>query len=74
MKIAEETFETEIRFIKKLFYRTLLVILICTIIALVGYFLHNIDVFGFFTMLSGLSLLFMGLIGFERFEIHNRYK
>ena len=73
MKIIEENYETDIQYVRKLFYGTSSVILISTVIALVGFFLHSMGVFGFFIMITGLSFMFMILIGAERLEIHNRY-
>lgn len=73
MDTLEETYETEIQFVRKLFYRDIVVILISTIIAIIGYVLHSIGVFGFFISITGISLMFMMLIGFERYEIHNKY-
>lgn len=73
MSNLDENFEVEKLQIRKLFVRTLIIIVICTIIALIGYFFHSIDVFGFFMMLTSLSFMFMVLIGAERLEIHNRY-
>ena len=73
MKALEENYETEVQFVKKLFFRDLLVAIICTIIALIGFFLHSMGVFSFFIMLTCLSMMVMILIGAERFEIHNKY-
>jgi hypothetical protein len=73
MKFIEENFETEVQFVRKLFFSDLLVAIICTIIAIIGYFLHSMGVFSFFIMLSGLCLMLMILIGAERYEIHNKY-
>ena len=73
MKVIEENYESEIQYVRKLFHGTSSVILISTIIALIGYFLHSIGVFGFFIMITSISLMFMISIGAERFEIHNNY-
>ncbi len=73
MKFVEETYESEVQFVRKLFFRDLVVALVCTIIALIGYFLHSMGVFSFFIMLTCISMMFMLLIGAERYEIHNKY-
>ena len=73
MKAIEENYELDIQYVRKLIYGTSSIILISTIIALFGYFLHSMGVFSFFIMIIGNSFMFMIVIGAERFEIHNRY-
>ncbi len=69
-----ETYEQEKKNFKLLTLIIISLFLVSDAFTVVGYFLHNNNIFVFFLVLSILSILIFVILGAERYEMSNRFK
>ena len=74
MSNLDKNYEKEKKKYKRLTYIIISLFLVSAAIAIIGYFLHNNNIFVFFLALTILSSLIFVILGTERYEMSNRFK
>ena len=69
MSLLEEEHENDVKRIRKLFIVTITLIAIFTVLVIIGVLLHRTEFYMGFSILDGVSLLFLLLVGFEKMEL-----
>ena len=69
MNLLEEEHEQDVKRVRKLFFVTIALISIFTVLVIIGVILHRTELYMSFSIMDGVSVLFLLLVGFEKKEL-----